>query len=91
MDILDGEASEDEAARSSEPLKRHPSHVANRDLTSKAKQYRRILTEAQESDEHVRQKWDECETNIRSLTWDEVSSSFGGRNSKNLIYTPGGP
>jgi programmed cell death 6-interacting protein len=91
MDILDSEASEDEAARSSKPLKRQPSHVANQDLTSKAERYRRILTEAQDSDEHVRQKWDECETNIRSLTWDEVSFSFLADVSFSLIYALGGP
>jgi programmed cell death 6-interacting protein len=73
MDILDSEASEDEAARSAKHLTRQPSHLANQELTSKGERYRRILTEAQDSDEHVRQKWDESETNIRSLTWDEVS------------------
>ena len=72
MDILDSEASEDEAARSVKPLKRLPSHVANDELTSKAERYRHILTQAQDSDELVRQKWDDCETNIRTLTWDEV-------------------
>lgn len=78
MDILDGEASEDEAARSSKPLKRQPSYVANRELTSKAVRYRKILTEAQASDELVRQKWDDAETDIRTLCWDEVSSRYLG-------------
>lgn len=73
MDILDNEASEDEAARSSKPLTRPPSHVANQELTSKGERYRRILAEAKDSDEHVRQKWDEWEINIRELTWDEAS------------------
>lgn len=73
MDILDNEASEDEAARSSKPLTRPPSHVANHELTSKGERYRRILAEAKDSDEHVRQKWDEWEINIRELTWDEAS------------------
>jgi programmed cell death 6-interacting protein len=76
MDILDSEASEDEAARNAKPLTRQPSHLANQELTSKGERYRRILTEAQDSDEHVRQKWDESETDIRSLTWDEVSFSI---------------
>ena len=72
MDILDNEASEDESARSSKPLERPPSHIANRELTSKGEQYRRILAEASDSDEHVRQKWDQWEIDIRELTWDEV-------------------
>jgi len=74
MDILDSEASEDEAARGTKPLKRPPSHVANQELTSKGERYRRILADAKDSDEHVRQQWDEWETNIRELTWDEASS-----------------
>lgn len=72
MDILDSEASEDESARSSKPLERPPSHIANRELTSKGEQYRKILVEASDSDEYVRQKWDQWEINIRELTWDEV-------------------
>ncbi|KAF7986480.1 hypothetical protein HWV62_31277 [Athelia sp. TMB] len=72
LDILDGEASEDEAARTTEPLKRQPSHVANRDLTSKAARYRKILNEAQASDELVRRKWDDAETGIRTLCWSEA-------------------
>lgn len=79
MDILDNEASEDEAARSSKPLTRPPSHVANQELARKGERYRRILTDAKDSDEHVRQKWDEWEINIRELTWDEVClfTTFG--------------
>jgi programmed cell death 6-interacting protein len=92
MDILDSEASEDEAARSSKPLKRQPSHVANQELTNKGKRYRRILEQAQDSDELVRRKWDENETNIRSLTWDEVR--FFSVGSEKLLahsYAPGRP
>lgn len=74
MDILDSEASEDETARIAKPLKRPPSHVANKELTSKGDRYRRILAAAKDSDEHVRQQWDGWETNIRELTWDEASS-----------------
>lgn len=81
MDILDSEASEDEAARSTKPLKRPPSHVANQQLIHKGERYRKITTEANDSDEHVRRKWDEWETHIRELTWDEVFSYFLARGS----------
>lgn len=73
MDILDSEASEDEAARVANSLKRQPSHAANQELTGKGERYRRILAEAQESDALVREKWDECEVHIRTLTWNEVN------------------
>jgi programmed cell death 6-interacting protein len=72
MDILDSEASEDEAIRKVKPISRPPSHEANRDLTEKEQQYRNILQQAAESDEVVRTKWDEWEANIVELTWDEV-------------------
>jgi len=87
MDILDSEASEDEAARSGKPLARQPSHLANQELTSKGERYRRILAEAQDSDELVRQKWDECETNVRSLTWDEVGFSCSSDDGFVLKFT----
>ena len=77
MDTLDNEASEDEAARKSGPLDRLPSHEANMKLVEKQKRYRHLLVTAGESDELVRQKWDEWEQNIVALTWSEVRwSSF---------------
>ncbi|KAF8632279.1 hypothetical protein AX15_002017 [Amanita polypyramis BW_CC] len=71
MDILDNEASEDEAARRSGPFYRLPSHEANVKLVERQKQYRELLIQAGESDEHVRQKWEEWEQNIVVLTWSE--------------------
>ncbi|KAF8071744.1 BRO1-like domain-containing protein [Lyophyllum atratum] len=71
MDILDNEASEDEAARKYATLNRLPSHEANAELIEKEKRYRSILAQAATSDETVRQKWDEWEKNIVELTWSE--------------------
>ena len=75
MDILDNEASEDEATRKKASLDRLPSHEANTKLVEKQKRYRDLLTHASESDELVRQKWDEWEPNIDMLTWSEVRST----------------
>ena len=72
MDILDNEASEDEAVRKELPLDRMKSHEANAELIEKAERYRSILTQAAASDESVRQKWDEWEESITELTLDEV-------------------
>ncbi|KAJ8072525.1 pH-response regulator protein palA/rim20 [Marasmius tenuissimus] len=72
MDILDHEASEDEATRDTIPLDRPPSHEANVHLVEKEKRYRDILKRAAESDETVRTKWDQWEANITELTWDEA-------------------
>jgi programmed cell death 6-interacting protein len=41
-------------------------------LVEKQQRYRHLLIKAGESDELVRQKWDEWEQNIVSLTWSEV-------------------
>lgn len=71
MDILDSEASEDEAARRETPMRRPPSHEANRELVMKQNRYRTILTQAAESDEVVRRKWEEWEDQISELTRDE--------------------
>ncbi|KAG6879119.1 hypothetical protein C0992_005096 [Termitomyces sp. T32_za158] len=71
MDVLDNEASEDEAARKVNSLDRLPSHEANVELITKEKRYRTILTQAAASDETVRQKWDEWEQSIIELTWSE--------------------
>lgn len=71
MDILDSEASEDEAARRETPMSRPPSHEANRELVMKQNRYRTILTQAAESDEVVRRKWEEWEDQISELTRDE--------------------
>lgn len=76
MDILDNEASEDEAVRKSTKLDRLSSHEANVGFVEKERRYRSILAQAYSSDETVRQKWDEWEANIIELTWSEVSHSF---------------
>ncbi|THH30031.1 hypothetical protein EUX98_g4157 [Antrodiella citrinella] len=72
LDILDQEAEEDEQARADFATDRLPSHEANQDLVSKAERFRGVLDQAGESDEIVRTKWDEWETNITELTWDEA-------------------
>lgn len=72
MDVLDNEASEDEAARKEVPMKRLPSHEANRELVQKQERYRSILVEAAGSDEVVRQKWRQWENPISQLALDEV-------------------
>lgn len=69
---MDNEASEDEAARKDHGLNRLKSHEANVELIEKANRYRDILTQAADSDELVRQKWDEWEESISELTLDEV-------------------
>ncbi|KAF8910637.1 BRO1-like domain-containing protein [Gymnopilus junonius] len=73
LDILDSEASEDETARKDLGLSRLKSHEANIELIEKANRYRSILTQAAESDELVRQKWDEWEESITELTLDEAT------------------
>ncbi len=78
MDILDQEADEDEAFRGSHSgAARLPSHEANKELIEKAEKYRAILQQAGDSDELVRQKWEEWEDNISQLTWSEVSDFHG--------------
>jgi hypothetical protein len=72
MDILDNEASEDEAARKAGSIQRPPSHEANQELVNNDQKYRSMLEKAAVSDELVRRKWDEWEMNIRELTWDEA-------------------
>jgi hypothetical protein len=76
LDILDNEASEDEAARKDFFLSRPCSHEANGELIEKANRYRNILEEASKSDDLIRQKWDEWEESIAELTLDEVSGLF---------------
>ncbi|KAH7927929.1 pH-response regulator [Leucogyrophana mollusca] len=71
MDILDSEASEDEATRKEVPINRPPSHEANKELVVKQQRYRDVLNQASASDEAVRQKWEEWENHILELTWDE--------------------
>lgn len=73
MDILDSEASEDEATRKHIPVSRPPSHEANRELIVKQKQYRDLLVEAAKSDAIVRQKWEDSEASISNLALDEVN------------------
>ncbi|KAJ7170650.1 BRO1-like domain-containing protein [Mycena crocata] len=72
MDILDNEASEDEAARNDQSFDRPPSHELNVEFIEKERRYRDILGRAAASDETVRQKWDEWEANIVQLTEDEA-------------------
>ncbi|KAJ7773226.1 BRO1-like domain-containing protein [Mycena metata] len=72
MDILDNEASEDEAMRRDLGVDRAPSHEANVELVEKERRYRDILTRAAASDETVRAKWDEWEGSIVQLTADEA-------------------
>jgi hypothetical protein len=90
MDILDSEASEDEAARNGGAIERPPSHEANQGLVTKYQKYRDILDKAAGSDELVRRKWDQWEMNIKELTWDEVSPIKATRvNTTDLVRTPG--
>ncbi|KAJ7364036.1 BRO1-like domain-containing protein [Mycena albidolilacea] len=72
MDILDNEASEDEAMRKDAAFDRPPSYEANVELIEKERRYRDILVRASVSDETVRQKWDEWEGDIVQLTADEA-------------------
>ncbi|KAJ7127029.1 BRO1-like domain-containing protein [Mycena epipterygia] len=72
MDILDNEASEDEAMRAEAALDRPPSHEANLEFIEKERRYHDILLRAAASDETVREKWDEWEGNIVQLTADEA-------------------
>ncbi|KAF9223431.1 BRO1-domain-containing protein [Gyrodon lividus] len=71
MDVLDSEASEDEAARKDTPITRPPSHEANQELVQKQERYRGILIEATHSDQTVREKWEEWEDAILQLAMDE--------------------
>lgn len=74
MDLLDQEAEEDETFRENSPqADRISSHEANRELVEKSGKYRAILQQAGDSDQLVRQKWEEWEDNITQLTWSEVS------------------
>ncbi|KAH8118025.1 BRO1-domain-containing protein [Phellopilus nigrolimitatus] len=76
MDLLDQEASEDEgvrknAAKDGKMWDRLPSYEANIELTNKESRYRQMLDHACESDEHVREKWEQWEEVITRLTWNE--------------------
>ncbi|KAH9945162.1 pH-response regulator [Epithele typhae] len=74
MDILDHEADEDEAFREGHPdVERPASHEANTELVQKEQRYRAVLQQARDSDELVRQKWEQWEDNIVQLTWTEAS------------------
>lgn len=72
MDLLDQEAEEDESFRADHSINRLPSHEVNEELTGKGQRYGQVLDQAADSDQLVRQKWDEWENNIVELTWDEV-------------------
>ena len=72
MDILDSEATEDEAVQEAEQVSRTPSHEANQPLIEKEKRYRSIIIQAKQSDDAVSKKWDEWEDNIMDLMIDEV-------------------
>ncbi|KAG8763567.1 pH-response regulator protein palA/rim20 [Ceratobasidium sp. 423] len=76
FDILDNEASEDETffaqlpedgAQIATQSGYFASHIANKDLTAKAKSYRQILDNAASSDATVRNKWEEWEENVTVL------------------------
>ncbi|KZT22347.1 BRO1-domain-containing protein [Neolentinus lepideus HHB14362 ss-1] len=71
LDILDQEAEEDEGLQQNKPGVRPQSFEANKELTDKAHRYRAVLSQAAESDEVVRHKWDDWERNIVELTWDK--------------------
>ncbi|KAF7312299.1 pH-response regulator protein palA/RIM20 [Mycena indigotica] len=71
MDILDNEASEDEAVRSDPSYNRAPSYEANVELVEKERRFRDILARAAESDETVQQKWDDWEASIILLAGEE--------------------
>ncbi|KAI0065090.1 BRO1-domain-containing protein [Artomyces pyxidatus] len=88
-DILDQEASEDEKLQEEIHISRLPSHQANEDLTSKGERYRTILREAFDSDEVVRQRWDEWETNIVELTYDEATLEASVPSSTTLTTSAG--
>ncbi|KAI9061298.1 pH-response regulator [Trametes sanguinea] len=73
LDVLDQEADEDEVLREHDPLPdRLPSVEANKELVSRAQQFRTVLEQARESDALVRQKWEEWEEAIAQLTWSET-------------------
>lgn len=46
---------------------RHPSHLANANLVQTAQQYEATLKQAAQSDQTVRQKWDEWQDRIEAL------------------------
>lgn len=79
MDILDNEATEDEATRKEIPMSRPLSHEANRELVAKQQRYRSVLVEAAQSDHTVRQKWEDSEAAIVNLTLEEVSDHWHDR------------
>lgn len=79
MDVLDSEASEDEATRKEVPIKRPPSHEANQELVQKQEKYRNILIEAAASDEVVRQKWSQWEKLISQLALNKVEAYYLNR------------
>ncbi len=81
MDILDQEAEEDETFQGRTAGLRPPSQEANQSLLAKEDRYREILEKAADSDEVVRNKWDEWESNITQLTWSVVCT----RSSKRLV------
>ncbi|KII89959.1 hypothetical protein PLICRDRAFT_159226 [Plicaturopsis crispa FD-325 SS-3] len=70
MDILDNEASEDEAARKSGLIDRPFSHDANKHLVEKERRYRDVVRQAKDSDALVVDKWEQWEKNITDLTLD---------------------
>jgi programmed cell death 6-interacting protein len=87
MDILDNEASEDEAMRRDASFDRPSSHEANVELIEKERRYRDILLRAAASDETVRQKWDEWEGSIVQLTADEVSDTIALHLHLSIIHS----
>ncbi|QRV89818.1 vacuolar protein sorting-associated protein BRO1 [Ceratobasidium sp. AG-Ba] len=77
FDLLDTEAAEDETffaqlpegmAQTATDAGYSNSHVANKELTAKANNYRQILDNAASSDAVVRSKWEEWEENVEVLS-----------------------
>ncbi|EJF64930.1 pH-response regulator [Dichomitus squalens LYAD-421 SS1] len=91
MDILDQEADEDEAFREAHPTaERLPSYEANKDIIEKEQRYRTVLQQARDSDELVRQKWEDWEENIGQLTWSEseLESSIPSSTASHAWQSP---
>jgi programmed cell death 6-interacting protein len=80
FDTLDQEVEEDESYRKRFGSKwaREPSHMANEDLTNKARHFSTVLQQAMETDRTVKEKWRQWRGAIETLASDEVIPSYGG-------------
>lgn len=72
-DTLDQEVEEDDGYRQKFGSRwtREPSHLANGDLTSKARHFSTVLEQARETDMTVKEKWRQWKTAIETLASDE--------------------